>query len=131
MGTEFEFKEEKQKPPVMRAIISGMIAGAVIGSIGGFAVGGITAERDMNAVKTFAQQDIRQADNHWRKSLIDHGFAEYDRKTGEWKLRDMDDVVEEQLINKAPPSLEGAPLFHEEPLPEPAAEEPKTRKKKK
>jgi hypothetical protein len=35
---------------------------------------------------------------HWRQRLISADYAEHDPRTGEWKLRAMDDVVTSGLI---------------------------------
>ena len=37
-------------------------------------------------------------DLEWKQKLIEADFAEYDRKTGIWHLREMQDVVNEGLL---------------------------------
>ena len=44
---------------------------------------------------------IASNETNWKKLLIDADYAEYDRKTGIWRLRTMEDVVSDGfIINK-------------------------------
>jgi hypothetical protein len=45
-----------------------------------------------------AQTGIASNEVKWKKMLIEADYAEYDRKTGIWQLRSMDDVVTQGLI---------------------------------
>lgn len=45
-----------------------------------------------------SQLGIVSNETKWKKMLIDADYAEYDRKTGIWQLRPMDDVVTQGLI---------------------------------
>ncbi len=60
--------------------------------------------------------------NSWKSTLINRGFAEYDRKTGEWKLFSKEDVCKEQAVPE--PSL-----LPELDLSDPAPPVPKKKKK--
>lgn len=43
---------------------------------------------------------VQQSRASWQASLIEKGFAEYDRKTAEWGYRQMDDIVQTHLIER-------------------------------
>ena len=41
---------------------------------------------------------VKKAEQGWRLRLIAADFAEYNKRTGDWELRSMDDVVTSGLI---------------------------------
>ena len=58
---------------------------------------------------------IARSELDWHKKLVDASYAEYNRKTGDWGLRKMSDVVDEGLIlgKATPTSVIEAPVFEE------------------
>jgi len=45
------------------------------------------------AYKRGYEEGYQQAQQEWRLALIDADFAEYDRRTGNWKFRSMEEVL--------------------------------------
>jgi len=41
---------------------------------------------------------INRSDLNWKQKLIDKDFAEYNRKTGEWEMRPIEDIVTTGII---------------------------------
>ena len=61
---------------------------------------------------------ITKSELDWHKKLVDASYAEYNRKTGDWGLRKMEDVVEDGLLfgkTKSAPVVGAieAPVFEE------------------
>lgn len=56
----------------------------------------------------------RQLDEKWKLDLIERGLAGYNRKTGEWEYRSLDDVALDRLLENRAKAHADLPL----PLPE-------------
>jgi hypothetical protein len=60
---------------------------------------------------------VKKAEQGWRLRLIAADFAEYNKRSGEWELRSMDDVVTSGIILgkgklPEPPKVEPSLLLH-------------------
>lgn len=58
---------------------------------------------------------IAKSEFDWHKKLVDANYAEYNRKTGDWGLRKMSDVVDDGLIlgKATPTNVIEVPVFEE------------------
>jgi hypothetical protein len=72
-------KQKIQKFVTTVIYASGLFGAAICGSI--------------NAYKRGYEHGKEDADKSWHAQLIDVDYAEYERKTGKWKLRSMEDVL--------------------------------------
>lgn len=95
---EFPFKKVynfymKLDPRIINVAVC--LCGFVLGSYNGYYNGSTKSDLD------------------WKKNLIEKDFAEYDRRSGLWKFREMEDIVSAGFIlNKARPISE---LLYEDP----------------
>ena len=77
---------------------------AVLGAVGGLLVSCIlwhfamAPSIELEARKVGQDRAFADEEKKWHQDLIDRNFAEYDKKTGEWKFRTEDEFAMEAVV---------------------------------
>lgn len=68
-------------------------------------VQGFCLIRTKNAIPVTIHETVEDTNKKWQVSLVEKGYAEYSRKTGEWFLREPKDISADVELMQPLPNL--------------------------